>query len=356
MNILIVSIGKRGYLIDQFRKALAGRGAVCAADANKFAPALCLADKSFVIPRADSEGYTGALLEICLQHRINGVLSINDRELPYLAAIKGELRRHGVTALISDPEVVDICFDKYKTYKFLSERAIPVPKTYLCTEAERLFSDIESSELGFPIIAKPRKGSRSVGIYVLRNKNALLNAMRATAGQQIDETEKHMFQQYIDSDQFSVHVLNGQSLKPAAVVGMVNLIRHMDGETFEIRSLKDPALLDLGVRLGMSLRHTGSASADVHKLGDTYVVLEINPRISGCYSLSHFANPNYTRNMLALLDGSPMQGDLFGFTDGLIMLKQFSVAAHTEKTIDQKVLAGHGSASCLPESTVKHEY
>jgi carbamoyl-phosphate synthase large subunit len=336
MNILFTSIGKRGYLIEHFREALGHRGKVYAADASKYAPALGLADRAFVIPRADSREYVPALLELCAKYEVTGVLSINDRELPYLAAAKNRLAQIGVTALIADPDIVEVCFDKYQTYQFLGAHGIRVPMTYLCSEVRELVHDLESGRVALPIIAKPRRGSRSVGIYIIEDRAAVVEAMHRTSESRVAENEKHMFQEYIDSDQYSVHVLNDGSLNPVAVVGMVNVSRHMDGETFEIRSVKNPDLLDLGVKLGRSLRHLGSASADVHKMGGAYVVLEINPRISGCYSLSHFANPNYTRNMLAILSGEPMKGGLFEFKENLVMQKQFCVNFAFEEGIAER--------------------
>ena len=47
MNILITSIGQRGYLIDHFRESARGEFGIYAADATKYAPALQKADKAF---------------------------------------------------------------------------------------------------------------------------------------------------------------------------------------------------------------------------------------------------------------------------------------------------------------------
>ena len=46
MNILITSIGQRGYLIDHFKESARGEFGIYAADATKYAPALQKADKA----------------------------------------------------------------------------------------------------------------------------------------------------------------------------------------------------------------------------------------------------------------------------------------------------------------------
>jgi len=337
MNILISSIGTRRYLIEHFKDALGSGGQVFAADADKFAPSLGYADRSFVIPRADSDGYCDALLQIHRDHRLDAVLSINDLELPFLAAARDELTAHGIRALISEPDIIDICFDKYRTYRFCAEQGIPVPRTYLCTESDAVQSDLERGELSLPVLAKPRRGSRSVGIYMIDDADTLIQTMREVADDGCDDTGKNMFQQYIDSDQYSLHILNDYSLTPVSVVGMVNIGRHMRGETFQIRSVKDPRLLDLGLKLGTALKHLGPMSADVHRINDTYVVLEMNPRLSGCYSLSHFANRNFTRNIVSILSGESVTNDIFDFEEDVIMLKQYDVFPDREKEIGARV-------------------
>ena len=211
MNILITSIGQRGYLIDHFKESARGRIGVYAADATKYAPALQKADKAFVLPLAKDPAYFPRLLQICIENDIRGVISINDLELPILARYKKDLAQHGIKAVVSDPDVVDICFDKYKTWEFCTESDIPVPRTYLWTEVKKIEDDIRLGKLSFPMIAKPRKGSRSVGVHPIRDMDQLLLEIDGMNSQTIPEDEKIIFQEYIDSEQYSVHVFNDVS-------------------------------------------------------------------------------------------------------------------------------------------------
>lgn len=338
MNILITSIGQRGYLIDHFKESVQGELGIYAADATKYAPALLKADKAFVIPYANDPEYFPRLLQICKDNDIKGVLSINDLELPVLAKHKNELNQNGVKAIISEPEVIDICFDKYKTYLFCKENGIPVSATYLWHQKEKLLQDIENGLIKLPIIAKPRKGSRSVGIYLIYNMKQLLTDIEYISEENKPEDEKIMFQEYIDSDQYSVHVFNDSLLRPVCVVGMVNLFKHF-GETFHIKTYKDSSLIQLGINIGEKLKHFGPLSADVHQRENgEYVVLEFNPRISGCYSLSHFAGADFPGKIFKLIKGEDIIYDsIDSFEDGVIMLKQFITQKVTESLLAQKI-------------------
>ncbi len=65
INILILSCGTRNKIVQYFKKELAGKGQVMATDCSKLAPALYDADKYFIVPRIDEEGYIDIILSIC---------------------------------------------------------------------------------------------------------------------------------------------------------------------------------------------------------------------------------------------------------------------------------------------------
>ena len=338
MNLLITSIGQRGYLVDHFKESAEGEVGIYAADATKYAPGLQNADKAFTIPMANDPAYFPELLNICQENDIKAVLSINDLELPILARHKEELAAHGIKAIISNPEIIDTTFDKYKSYQYCLENDIPVPKTYLWSQKEALLEDLDSGNLSFPILAKPRKGSRSVGIYKVKNKENLLADIEKVEKSEIPEDEKVIYQEFIDSDQYSIHVFNNEKLKPVTVVTMVNLFKNF-GETFHIKTTRDPQLTELGIKIGEKLAHYGPLSADVHQRenGD-YVVLEFNLRISGGYSLSHFAGADFTGKIIKLMKDEEIRAKAIDdFEDDVIMLKQFTTEKVSEKIVDKKI-------------------
>jgi len=119
---------------------------------------------------------------------------------------------------------------------------------------------------------------------------------------------------------------------------MVNIFRHL-GETFHIKTFRDRALIELGIAIGEKLKHLGPLSADVHQRDNgEYVVLEFNPRISGCYSLSHYAGADFPGKIYSLLRNEPIKCEAVdSFEDGVIMLKQFTTMKLSESMIAAKV-------------------
>jgi carbamoyl-phosphate synthase large subunit len=337
MNLLICSIGTRGYLVDHFREDMDEGDHIFGADCFAYAPALQLVDKAFVIPRASHKDYIPHLLRLCREHHVDCILSINDLELPVLAKHQSLFLDTGTKVIISSPEVVEICYDKYKTYRFLCSQGLGTPHTYLISEKNQLLQDIEEGNTALPIIFKPRRGSGSQGLSVARDMQTLYKLIAVE--ETLPEGECRRFvQEFVGGDQYSVHVFNDANLEPVAVIGMVNLLRHMEKETFHIRAFRDPALQELGLRLGTSLKHLGPISADVHKKSTGYVVLEINPRLSGCYSLTHFAGGNFTGKIIALAKGLPIPSNIDGFDDNVVMLKQYTVMKTSEPGVRAKII------------------
>ena len=62
MNILLTSVGRRGYLIDYFKKALQGKGEVHVANSSAVTPAFSRADHSVVTPLIYDKEYIDFLL------------------------------------------------------------------------------------------------------------------------------------------------------------------------------------------------------------------------------------------------------------------------------------------------------
>jgi len=162
MNILITSAGIRGYIIEFFKDSLRNKAKVFTADCNKYAPALYNADDFFILPHLDKSNYIDELLKLCLNNQIKTIVSLNDKELPILAKEKDNFNKRGIKVIISNPEVIEICYDKYKTYNFLRDNQFPFPKTFVCVE--NVLNEIKQGNLNFPLLIKPRRGSASQGI------------------------------------------------------------------------------------------------------------------------------------------------------------------------------------------------
>ena len=118
MNILFTCAGRRTYLLKYFKEQLKGEGIIVATDMQMSAPALSVADYVEQVPGVYTPNYINITLEICKKYNINVLISLNDLELPILSKNRAYFEKNGVLLVVSSPEVIDICFDKYETYKY----------------------------------------------------------------------------------------------------------------------------------------------------------------------------------------------------------------------------------------------
>ena len=84
MNILLTSVGRRGYLCQYFKKELSGIGNLLAANSD-YTPALSLADEYVISPLISSSEYIPFLLEYACKHKISAIIPLFDIDARTLA-------------------------------------------------------------------------------------------------------------------------------------------------------------------------------------------------------------------------------------------------------------------------------
>ena len=311
MNILITSAGTRGYLIRYFKGALKEKGKIFAADCSKYAPALYNADNYFIVSPASDKNYIDELFNICLENDVKGVISLNDIELPVLALYKSKFMEKGIQLVVSGPETVDVCYDKYKTFKFLKENKFPFPKTFL--SLNEVLREIKSKTIKFPLLIKPRKGSAGIGIKEVFNIKELQNGF--------NEKENLIIQEFIQGVQYGIDVFCNSGLVPVSIYAK-KVIRIRAGIADKEVTVYDAKMIDYIRNLIGKLGLYGPGDIDLIKRGDEYVVLEINPRFGGGYPLAHAAGAEFPKKIIRLINGDLLEADFRRYPDNIVMMKQ----------------------------------
>jgi carbamoyl-phosphate synthase large subunit len=310
INTLLTSAGRRNYLVEYFQEALRGRGKVFAADAKSSAPALQEADGVFLVPPIGHKHYLDALLEFCQQEQIRLLVPLNDLELPYLAAAKARFAALGTQVVVSSPEVISRCFDKWETHQFLRSQGILTPKTYLSLEDAQ--DALGRGELKFPLVIKPRWGSASIGLefpqdegelelsYELSQRRLLRTALAGVSEQ--DHEHAILIQEFIVGEEYGLDVVNDLSGRYVTTFVKQKLGMRA-GETDSAVTLSSEPLRALGEELGRSLGHIGNLDCDVFLGAGGAWVLELNPRFGGGYPFSHVAGANLPAALVAWAKG-----------------------------------------------------
>ncbi len=311
MNILITSAGTRGYLIRYFKEALKEKGKIFAADCSKYAPALYNADNYFIVPTVADKNYISELFKICLKNDVKGVISLSDIELPLFAQYKSKFMEKGIKLVVSDPETVDVCYDKYKTFLFLKENKFPFPKTFI--SLNEALMEIKSKIIRFPLLIKPRKGSAGLGMKEVYNIKELQNGF--------NEKENLIIQEFIQGDQYGIDVFGNSSLLPVSIFAK-KVIRIRAGVADKEVTVYDAKMIDYIRNLIGKLGLYGPGDIDLIKRRNEYVVLEINPRFGGGYPLAHVVGANFPKKVIRLINGDLLEADFRRHPDNIVMMKQ----------------------------------
>lgn len=332
MNILFTCAGRRTYLLKYFRENLNEGDKIVATDMQLSAPALQAADIKVQVPAVYDPQYIDFTLGICKQYAIDALISLNDLELPILAENKAKFEEKGVTVIVSSPEVIDICFDKYKTAQWVESIGLKAPKTFVRLEdAKRALA---LGEMAFPLFMKPRWGSGSIGLETIEDMEEMeiyyrilmkkvKKSILATASV---GDEYIMIQEKLTGEEYGLDVMNDLNGNNVGVSVKKKLAMRA-GETDKAITVDLPEVREIGKRIGEHLHHIGNLDMDVmQRANGDYCILELNPRFGGGYPFSYEAGVNLPKAIIGWLNGNiidpvilqPKYGKMYAKNDYLV--------------------------------------
>lgn len=311
LNILILSCGTRNKIVQYFKKELDGRGLVIATDCSDLAPALYEADKHFIVPRMDDEGYLDAILSICKENNIKAVLSLIDPELCLLAEHKQAFLRIGTMPIVSELDVVELCFDKYKMFEFLVRNGFKTVRSYV--DKEIFYSDVGAGVINYPVFVKPVRGSASINISKVTSKEEIELLF--------NRFDNLMIQEFMDGTEYGADVyIDIISSKPVAIF-IKEKIKMRAGETDKSVSIKDEQLFELITKFVRETGFKGIIDIDIFKVNGEYYISEVNPRFGGGYPHAYESGVNVPAMIINNLSGVKNKGEISNYQEGIHMMK-----------------------------------
>lgn len=293
MNILLLSSGTRNKIVQYFKKTLAGKGNVVCTDMINLAPSIYEADKFYTVPRMTAPGYIDVILDICKKEKIDGVLSLIDPELSLLAENKDKFAAVGTTVIGSSYDLCEMSLDKYEMYKWLTSHGYKCAKSYL--DKEEFFADIELGKANYPVFVKPVRGSASIAISKVYDKETIDLLFSHDDGLMIQE------------------FLNGQEIGADVYIDMISgevisiftkkKILMRAGETDKAESFKDEKLFELIKKFVSEAGYIGQIDIDIFEVNGEYYISEVNPRFGGGYPHAYESGADHMKLILNNLEG-----------------------------------------------------
>lgn len=311
MNILILSVGTRNKVVQYFKKELGEQGKVIATDCSSLAPAVYEADKYYLVPRIDAPQYIDKLLEICKKEKIDCVCSLIDPELSLIAKNRERFLDIGVTPLVSQYEVVELAFDKYKMYKYLNANGFKTAKSYI--NKEEFYKDLEAKKIHFPVFVKPVKGSASI------------NISKVTTKKEIDVLfeiyDDLIIQEFLDGQEIGADVYIDPISKKVVSIFTKEKIKMRAGETDKARSFKDEKLFKLITQVVEKIGFDYMIDLDIFKINNEYYISEVNPRFGGGYPHAFESGVNFPKLIINSIKGKENTVEIGNYEEDIYMMK-----------------------------------
>jgi carbamoyl-phosphate synthase large subunit len=313
-TVLFTCIGRRVALLRSFRDA-AGKlrldASFLGTDTSKLSPALQLCDEAFLVEPTTHAAYVDQLLSIVRGRAANLVVPTVDLDLELLARHKQRFEELGCRVLVSDPDVIDTCQDKRRTFGFLAKNGFGTPATMSVRTA--LAAD-RRGELTWPCFLKRWDGYASRDNAVVRNPSEMRFFAR--------RIPNAICQEFIEGTEYTCDAYVDFEKKVRCVVPR-RRIEVRSGEVSKGQVVKDPEIMAQAKRVVELLgAGPGVITLQLFVTKDGRIKFtEINPRFGGGAPLSIQAGADFPKWILQELTGGRPRIGFDDFTDGLVMLR-----------------------------------
>lgn len=233
-------------------------------------------DNSYIVPKYSEEGCFESIEKVISEEKIDAVFPTINEGLPEWSRRKEYFReKYNANVVISNKEAIDICTDKWKTYKFFCNNNIPTPETSLDMEFELL---------------KPRIGRGSSGICY--KKDVYINF----------NMNGYISQKIVSGEEYTIDVLCDFDSKPIYIIPRKRLFTE-SGVSVKGVTVYNERLIEYTKMIIDKLKPIGIINIQCFKDNDEINFIEINPRLAGGSSLSFASSDNWFKAIECFING-----------------------------------------------------
>ncbi|MDY7091189.1 MAG: ATP-grasp domain-containing protein [Actinomycetota bacterium] len=286
---------------------------IIAADANCYAAGLFLpAVTPVVIPPSHDDRYPDELLRICRSERPAALIATDEGEILRLLELGEELTTLGVRTWLPFREAVAACHDKAAFHRTAREHDIPVPRTWLPGELDRIPAKLE-------LVVKPRRGHGA--------KDVLFCHSVQQAQVLCELVDDPIVQERIDGAEFTADCLVDRDGNVSVIPR--RRLRVRNGLAMVAATFHDDQVAETVTATLAALEMTGLCCVQgfITDGPDRVVITEVNTRIAGAFPVSVAAGADLIGEFLNGLFGKPVDHDRLRFTGGVHLVKYVETLA-----------------------------
>lgn len=265
ITILLSGAGTQTFanVVGGLKKDVERNYRIIGVDADKYAYGLYLADKGYVIPMAKDPGFLNTIVSISKNEHAQIFIPLLSKEYNVISSSLDIFRQIGVTVPISSYQTIEVCNDKWLTYKKFIEINIPTPKTVLDIKELEKFKG--------QYLAKPRRASGSRGLKLFKNikevKEYSLNS------------EEYIIQEFIKGQEFTIDALATNESEPVVISPRLRL-GITDGKATKSQIILNKKLINYAEKIIKDLKIVGACNIQGFLTERGCIFTEINPRFA----------------------------------------------------------------------------
>ena len=211
----------------------------------------------------------------------------------------------------SSYELCEMSLDKMEMYRWLSKHGYNCAKSY--ADKDAFYRDVEAGIIAYPVFVKPIKGSASISISKVYDKETIELLFAHSDGLMIQE---FLEGQEIGADVY-IDMLSGEIV---SIFTKKKLVMRA-GETDKAVSFKDDKLFELIERFVKEAGFSGQIDIDIFEVKGAYYISEVNPRFGGGYPHAYECGCDHMALILNNLNGTANRKNIGVYEDDVYMMK-----------------------------------
>ena len=199
------------------------------------------------------------------------------------------------------------CFDKFRMFSWLKEHGYRCAESYI--DKERFYSDAKNGKIGYPVFAKPAKGSASIAVSKVYD--------RETVELLYEHEDGLMIQEFLDGQEIGADVYVDMISGEVVSIFTKKKLKMRAGETDKAVSFKDERLFELIEKFVKEAGYTGQIDIDIFDVGGKYYISEVNPRFGGGYPRAYESGADHMKLILNNLNGIANKKTIGEYDNGI---------------------------------------
>ncbi len=266
----------------------------------EYSKGLYMCDEAYICPYAADAAFVPWVIDFCNKHDIDIIFTGVEENIIQLAQHKDTIREKTKVVFVSSSyDQLLIGQDKYLTCKFLEESKCNFPKYQLWsgTDSAKEFAET----VGLPIIAKPRNGKSSHGIFTLTTEKEI---------EEHNTLENYVLEQCIGNAD-SEYTVGCYVNKYGILQKMLPMQRKLfNGTTVWAKTIESREIIDECAKICEAFKPNGPFNVQL-RLDESGkpICFELNVRFSGTTAIrSHFGFQDVKAMILEYVYNESIEG------------------------------------------------